>query len=447
MANTLLLPEIREMLAQQDHDGLAEIMNELHPATIADFTEGLTVEETWDLLSHGSVKSQAEVFPFFQTDKQLELVHGVGRQRMSRLLEAMAHDDRVDLLKLCDSDTVERLLPLVTVADRQDIRRLLKYDEHEAGSVMTTDFATLSADLTVEQALRRVRKQAAEKETIYYLYVIDSEMHLTGFVSLRDLILAEPETRLSEIMTTDVVTVHVNDDQEDVARQLAKYDFLAIPVIDDQHRIVGIITHDDVIDVLDAEATEDLARMGASEPLSHRYFSVSILQLLQSRVIWLFLLAVAATLTVNVLSFFENVLDQMVVLSLFIPLLIGVGGNAGAQSATTIVRAMATDEVVWSDLLRVLLREARVGILLGSTLAAVALLIVWGFFGREIGMIVALSLIANCTLASLVGALMPILAQHVGVDPAVVSAPFVTTIVDATGLVVYFLVARAILQI
>lgn len=445
--NPLLLPEIREMLANDDRDGLAGIMNELHPATIADFAEGLSVEETWALLSHGSVQTQAEVFPFFSPEKEVALVDGIGRKRMSELLQAMPHDDRVDLLKACDQGTVDSLLPLITKADREDIRRLLKYDENHAGSVMTTDFATLPPQLTVREAIEQVRRQAPEKETIYYLYVVDNQLHLIGFISLRDLILASPETLVQDIMTTDVVAMRVDDDQEDVARQMTKYDFLAIPVVDEVNRMLGIITYDDVMDVLQQEATEDLARMGASEPLGQRYFNVSILNLIRSRVVWLFLLAVAATLTVNVLSYYEEVLEQVVSLSLFIPLLIGVGGNAGAQSATTIVRAMATEEVCPRDILRVLFREVRVGILLGSALAFVGFLFVWLFFGLDMGMIVSISLIAICTLASLVGSLMPIIAEHFGVDPAVISAPFVTTIVDATGLIVYFIIARAIFGI
>lgn len=447
MVNPLLLPEIRSMIAEGDDQGLSEVMNELHPATVAEFAEGLSVEETWRLLDHGDVRRQAEVFPFFSEEKEVELLQGVGRERMSRLLEAMSHDDRVDLLKQCDTATVENLLPLIAKADREDIRRLISYPEDSAGSVMTTDYAVLPPDVTVEQALNVLRRQAPEKETIYYVYVVDEERHLIGFVSLRDLILAKPTAVVRDIMREDVVTVRADQDQEDVARQLARYDFLAMPVVDDQNRIIGIVTHDDVLDVLEEEAGEDFARTGAAEPLGAPYFAVSLLQLLRSRVVWLLLLALAATLTVNVLSYFEEVLNQIVSLSLFIPLLIGVGGNAGAQSATTIVRAMAIDDVRPRDLLRVIFREARVGFLLGATLAVLALFVVWLFFGQDLAMIVSLSLVAICTLASLVGSLMPIVADRLGVDPAVVSAPFVTTIVDASGLIVYFLIARAIFNI
>jgi magnesium transporter len=447
VSNPLLLPEIRQMLAEGDNEGLGIIMTELHPASIAEFAEELTVEEAWELLAHGDQTRQAEVFPFFSAEKELELIRGIGREKMSKLLEAMPHDDRVDLLKRCDSGTIDDLLPLIAKAEREDIRRLLTFPEDQAGSIMTTDYATLSPAVTVQAALNQLRLQAPDKETIYYIYVIDELRHLIGFVSLRDLILAKPTDLIRDIMREDVVRVQADQDQEEVARKLAKYDFLAIPVVDDQDRIIGIITHDDVIDVLEEAAAEDIARQGAAEPLGQPYFAVSILNLLRSRIIWLFMLAIAATLTVNVLSVFEETLETVVTLSLFIPLLIGVGGNAGAQSATTIVRSLATEDVKATDLFRVIFREARVGFLLGFSLAFVALFIVWLIFDLQIASILSLSLIAICTLASLVGASMPILADRFGVDPAVVSAPFVTTIVDASGLLVYFLIARAILGI
>lgn len=447
MKNTLLLPELRAMISERDTQGLSEVINGLHPASVAEFAEGLSVEETWELFSHADVKRQAEVFPYFSEEKEIQMVAGMGRQRMSQLLQAMSHDDRVDLLKTCDERTVEEILPLVAKADREDIRRLLEFPEHVAGAFMTTDYATLPPDITVKEALDRLRLQAPDRETIYYVYIIDGERHLIGFVSLRDLVLNKPSSLVRDVMTEEVVTVHADQDQEEVARVLARYGFIAMPVVDNQNRIVGIVTYDDVIEVLDEEAAEDIARQGASEPLGQPYFSVSILRLLRSRIIWLCMLAIAATLTVNVLSVFEETLETVVTLSLFIPLLIGVGGNVGAQSATTIVRGLATDDVTSKDLGRVLTREGRVGFLLGATLGAIAFFVVWLLFGNDMATILSLSLLAICTLASVVGATMPIAATHVGIDPAVVSAPFVTTIVDASGLILYFVIARTVLGI
>lgn len=447
MSNPLILPEIRQMLVENDRSGLTELLTGLHPASIAEFSEGLEVEEVWALLDYGDELRQAEIFPFFSAEKEFELIRGIGREKMTKLLERMPHDDRVDLLRRCDTRTVEGLLPLVAKAEREDIRRLLKFPEWQAGAVMTTDYATLNPEVSVQDALLKLKEQAPDKETIYYVYVVDSQRHLIGFVSLRDLILANPTDLIREIMREEVVRVRADQDREEVARQMAKFDFLAMPVVDDHDQLVGIITFDDAIDVLEKEAAEDIARQGATEPLKQAYFSVSILTLLRSRVVWLFMLAIAGALTVNVLSAFEETLEQVVTLSLFIPLLIGVGGNAGAQSATTIVRGLATQEVEVGDLFRVIIRESRVGFLLGLSLGCASLALVWMMFGKDMAMILSLSLVSICTLASFVGATMPILANRVGVDPAVVSAPFVTTIVDASGLLVYFGIARAILGI
>jgi magnesium transporter len=231
MANPLLLPEIRAMIAEGDEQGLTAVMNEMHPASVADFAEGLSIEETWKLLDHAPISSQADVFAFFPLDKQEELVSGVGRERMSKLLEAMSHDDRVDLLKRLDDEVVENLLPLVTKADRQDMRRLLSYPEDSAGSVMTTDYASLPAEITVGEAIQRLRQEAPHRETIYYVYVLDEARHLIGFISLRNLILAKPTAKIADIMQRDVISVRVDQDQEEVAQTLAKYDFIAMPVV------------------------------------------------------------------------------------------------------------------------------------------------------------------------------------------------------------------------
>src|SRR5436190_10108175 len=245
MMNPLLLPEIRIMLAEGDAEGMAALVNDLHPASVAEFIEGLKVEEIWALLGHGDVGRQADIFSFLPEEKQQELAEGGGRERMSQLLSAMSHDDRVDFLKRIDPHAVESLLPLMAKADREDIRKLLSYPEGSAGSMMTTDYATLLPDITVEEAINRLRQQATQKETIYYIYVTNEDRKLLGFVSLRHLILSKLTSLVRDIMQSDVVYVRVDLDKEEVARIVGKYDFIAIPVVDPDHRIVGIITHDD----------------------------------------------------------------------------------------------------------------------------------------------------------------------------------------------------------
>lgn len=312
---------------------------------------------------------------------------------------------------------------------------------------MSPEYVALDPSMSVSEALSEVRRHGRQAETIYALPVVDPGQRYAGMVFLDDLVLADPGQRVVDLVNAAVPTVRVDSDQETVARLIQASDLPAAPVIDDEGRLVGLVTVDDAMDVIQFEEGEDLARTGASEPLGRPYFSASVFRVARSRVVWLLMLAVAAALTVNVLSAFEGMLERVVALSLFIPLLIGIGGNVGAQSATTVVRALAVDDVRPRDLLRVVLREGRVGLLLGTIVALLSFVPVWLFVGRLLAATVSVTLIAICTLAALVGSTMPLLARIVGVDPAVVSAPFVTTIVDATGLLAYFLIARAILGI
>jgi magnesium transporter len=393
------------------------------------------------------VDCQQAAFQQLDPAHQDEVLSLLDETQTAKLIEELAPDDRAQLFELLSPARAEQLRGLLSRQKQALTDNLLQYPAESAGRIMSPEFLPLAADTRVSEATEAVRKRGRSKETVFALPVVDVDNRLIGMTTLDELVFAAPETPVRDIMETDVPSVRSDEDQEIVARLMQMSDVLAIPVLDEEQRLLGLVTFDDAMDVLEFEETEDMARTGGAEPLGRPYFAVSLLQLMRSRVVWLLLLALAATLTVNVLSYFEDVLNQMVSLSLFIPLLIGVGGNAGAQSATTIVRAMAVDEVRARDLLRVTFRESRVGLLLGSTLAAFAFAVVWVFFGQSLAIIVSISLVTICTLASLVGSLMPILANRVGVDPAVVSAPFVTTIVDASGLLVYFLIARAVFNI
>jgi magnesium transporter len=301
--------------------------------------------------------------------------------------------------------------------------------------------------MTAADALERLRRIGRSSETIYALPVTDDRRRLVGALGLRDVVLAEPETPVGELMDTDVYSARVDADQEEVARLIREADLLALPIVDTEDRLVGIVTFDDAMEVLEEEETEDVARAGGAEPLGRPYLATSIIEIARSRVIWLLVLIVAATLTVNVLQIFEETLNEALALALFIPLIIGTGGNTGSQAATTVTRALAVGEVRYDDLGRVILREARVGLLLGGMLGALALAPAWIFAGRNIGIVVSLTLLTVCTLAAFVGSLLPLVARRFGVDPAVMSAPFITTLVDASGLIVYFLIARTVLQL
>jgi magnesium transporter len=301
--------------------------------------------------------------------------------------------------------------------------------------------------MSAEQALAKVRRAGRSAETVYALPVTDDQRHLIGAIGLRDVVLADPDQRIGDLMETDVYSARVDDDQETVARLIGEANLLALPIVDTENRLVGIVTVDDAIAVLEEEETEDIARTGGAEPVGRPYFSVSVFRLARTRIVWLFLLIFAATLTVSVLDFFQATLEQVVTLSLFIPLLIGTGGNTGAQSATTVVRALAVGEVRFEDLPRVVFREARVGLMLGLGLGTIALVPVSLLFELRMGIVVAVTIVTICTYASTVGSLLPILAGRFGLDPAVLSAPSITTIVDASGLVIYFLIAKLVLGI
>jgi magnesium transporter len=365
MVNPIILPELRLMLAENDDQGLREVATELHPATVADFTEGLTVDETWRVLSRAPLARQAEIFSYYAIPKQVEMVLGSGRQRMSALLEEMASDNRVDLLQHLDPQVVEELLPLVAKAERHEIAILLSYPEDSSGAVMTTEYASLPANVTVSQALEKLRGEAPDSEMIYYIYVVDEDRHLLGFVSLRDLILAKPQTKVGNLMECDVISVRVDEDREEVAKRMAKYDFLAMPVVDDQNHLVGIVTHDDVIDVVVEEATEDVHRMGAVTPLEQNYLDAPFVTVWRKRLVWLACLFIAELFTFTALSSFEDQIAKLVVLSLFVPLCISTGGNSGSQTATLITRALALGQIKAGELWRVFRHELALGLTLG----------------------------------------------------------------------------------
>ena len=453
MYNPLLLPELREMLSTEDDRGLSDVLTELHPATVADFSEGLSVEDTWRLLDHASVNRQAEVFVFFPFDKQVEMVSGVGRDRMSKLLEVMSSDDRVDLLKRLDTEVVESLMPLVTKAERQDIRTLLSFPEGSAGSVMTTDYASLPAGVAVGDAISLLRQQAPSKEMIYTIFVLDEAHRLLGAVSLSDLILAKPTAQVADIMQREVISVHADQDQEEAARELAKYDLLALPVVDNQHRLVGIITHDDVIDVMIEEATEDAQQMGGIIPMVEDYMEAPFLTIWRKRAAWLSCLFVAELFTFTALAHFEDQIAAVLALSLFVPLCISTGGNSGSQAATLITRAIALGQLNPRDWWRTLRHELAVGLALGATLGAIGFVrasmtpaAVLGNADRwMLALVIAQSVAAICVWGTLVGSMLPLAFKRLGFDPGYASSPFVATFVDVTGIVIYFSIAKVFL--
>jgi magnesium transporter len=360
------------MLEENNEAGMKVFLEELHPATVAETLAGdLDVEQVWRFLSHTSIRHQAAIFEYFPIDWQVKMVEGAGRERMARLIEQMSHDDRVDLLRRLMPRVAEGLLRLVDEADRRDIANLVRQDENTAGGLMTTNYAWLPPNLTATEALDRLRLQAPESETIYYIFVLDEQHRLMGVLSLRDLILAPRHARIRDIMEANVVSVRATDDREQVARVIAQYDLIAVPVVDEQGRMVGIVTHDDVIDVVVQEATEDVHRLGAVGPIAENYLQANFVTVWRKRSFWLACLFGAELFTFTALSYFDEAINRVVVLALFVPLCISTGGNSGSQAATLITRALALGQVNLTDWARVLRHELVMGLVLGLTLGAI----------------------------------------------------------------------------
>jgi magnesium transporter len=373
MPHPLFTPEARMLLEKNDTEAMEAFCEALHPATVAESLtdDHISVEDVWHFLNTTTIANQAAIFVYFPLEAQVQFVEGTGRPHMARLIEQMSHDDRADLLRHLESKVVESLLRLVDEADRRDIATLVEYPENTAGALMTTDYAWLPDNITVEQALDRLRLQAPDSETIYYVYVVDDQRRLLGVVTLRELILAPRKALVNELMDKQPLTEHVTDDREKVAQDMTRYDLLAIPVVDAGDRLVGIVTYDDVMDVVVSEATEDVHRMGAVAPLQESYLETSFVKLWWKRAGWLALLFVAELFTFTALSSYEDAIAAVVVLSLFVPLCISTGGNSGSQAATLITRAMALGQIGQHDWLRVLRHEILMGLVLGMTLGVI----------------------------------------------------------------------------
>lgn len=434
--NTLLLPDLREMLAEHDDAGVGVFCAELYPGVVAEVLEGVDPAQAWAVLSHATPHRQAEIFEYFPIDVQVDLVKTIPRQDLSRIIEEMAHDDRVDLISRLDEELVDDLMPLIAHAERVDILKLLEYPENSAGALVTTDYASLPADITVGEALDRLRIQAPSRETIYYIYVVDDQRHLLGLVTLRKLIMAKPQTKVGDLMLRDVISVHVEDGREFVSNEILRHGFLAIPVVDKENKLAGIITHDDAATVQNEEAERDAYRQAAVAPLEDGYLDTPLLTLAWKRGIWLVILLGASSLTAHVLNFFEP--GEATWMVLFLPLVLASGGNAGSQSATLVVRAISQDETK-GQARRIAWREVRIGAILGATLAAIAFVMAWMLLSRtEYASTVGLTVFAVVGFGTFFGAMLPMGLNQCGVDPALMSNPLIASLSDMLGVVIYY---------
>ncbi len=452
MINTLFLPELREMLADNNVAELSDFCVAMHPSRTASFMEGLSDDEVWRVFENSTPENVADIFAYFDEDRKHKLLETDRVKQAAELVANLPSDDRVDLLQDLDESLRQGILDLLPVEERRDIQRLSQYPEGTAGAVMTTEMAKLSKDLTIRQALDEIARQSDEYETIFYLYIVDAEERLRGVVSARQLLsgIKTPDTLISDIMETDLVTALVMEDQEEVADKVAHMNVLAIPVIDKSQRLLGIITHDDIIDVLQEEATEDAHRSGAVEPLDESYLRTSVLTLSWKRGIWMAILFFCALLTAIALEQYEDRLKVLYWLVPFIPLIISSGGNSGSQSATLIITALSRGHIELSDWLKVIRRELVMGLLLGVGLAILGLLTSYFFIpddpqiGRLAIFVVPITLILVVLTGTLTGSILPLVFERLGLDPAMMSNPFVAGIVDILGIVIYMTVAAVL---
>ncbi len=457
--NPLLIPELREMLAAGDSKTLRDFCESGHPAVIAELISALSSEEAWTVLRHADTPLRSEIFSHLDEDLQVEIVGSLRREEVARLLADMSPDDRADLFKQLPENLSESVLPAMAQAEREDIRRLSAYKEGTAGAVMTSDYATLSPQLTASHAIERLREVAPDKETIYYAYVVDERRKLLGLVSLKDLIVARREARVGDIMHGEVIFARVEDDQEDAARKIQKYDLLALPVLNGGDALVGIITHDDAIDIITQEHTEDMEKLMAiaGSHVAGVYLKTSYWVHFKNRAYWIVGLAALGLVSGLIIHGFESSLMNLIILALYMPMVADTGGNTGSQSATVVVRALALREISPKDVFKVLFKEFKIAILLAVILGVLS----WGkvlFLSQgseipagyslaKIGAAIAIALGLQVVTATLIGALLPLGAARMKWDPAVVASPALTTIVDITGLLIYFTTAKLLLGI
>ncbi len=439
-----LVDEIGAPLADDDLAGVGTVLAGAPTSEVAKALERLQPQHRAIAYRLLEKSRAAEVFDHFSPGLQSDLVRSLQDTEVTALFADLDPDDRVWLLDELPASLAPRLLRGLPPHERDLTNAILGYPQGSIGRRMSPEYVAARPDRSAADALERARARLDEAETIYTLPVIDGSRRVVGVVSLRDLLRAAPETPVGELMSP-ALTARTDDAAETASRRCTEKGLLALPVVDSEERLVGILTIDDAVRILEHEESEDAARQGGAEPLGRPYLATPISRIVRSRVVWLLVLAIGATLTVQVLSVFEETLEQVTVLALFVPLLIGTGGNTGNQAATTVTRALALDDVRPRDVLRVLGRELRVGLSLGTMLGVVGFAVTALVYEPRIGLVIGLTLLAVCTMAAAVGGVMPLVARMAKVDPAVFSNPFITTFVDATGLVLYFLVAHAIL--
>lgn len=459
MRTPLLAPELREFVARRDIPTIQDFCKFMHPKSVADYLSTLSPHDIWEVLRVLEPGLRAEIFSNLDEDVQLQIAEALTRGELAQLISDMPPDDRVDLFKQIPPEKRDLILPALAKAEREDIRKLASYQEGTAGSVMTSDYVALPPDITVREAIERIRLEAPDKETIYYAYVIDEKRRLIGLVSLRDLILAVPHKLVRDIMHRDVIFARVTDDQEDVARIIQRYDLIALPIVNGNNVLVGIITHDDAADIITQEHTEDMEKfMAIGGPHeTGAYMKTSVWHHFRHRAPWVIGLAALELFSGLIIHRFEETLMNLIILSIYLPMMAATGGNTGSQTATLVIRALAIREISAKDFSKVILKEFRVAFLIACALG----LLLWckvtvlteygqipmGFSAVEVGLAIGCAFAIQVIMAALIGAALPLAASAFRLDPAVVASPILATLMDILGMLIYFSSAKLILNI
>ncbi len=451
-----IIEKLSSLYKSKNYSEIKKILTEFNPADIAVIFDEFSAEQRNLFFRLLPKEEAAETFVELDNDAQEMLIHAFSDNELREVIDELYLDDTVDIIEEMPATIVKRILKNTDSQTRASINTLLKYPEDSAGSIMTPEFVDLKKTNTVEDAIKRIRRTGVDKETIYTCYVTDESRHLIGVITVKELLLHDNDDKIEDLMETNIIYINTHDDQETAANLLSKYDFLALPVVDMEQRLVGIITVDDAMDVLVDENTEDIQKMNAIVPNEKPYLKMTVFETWKTRIPWLLFLMVSATFTSMILNAFEDKLSSLIILTSFIPMLMGTGGNSGGQSSAVVIRALSLNEIDFKDTAKVVWKELRVGFNCGLTLALINFVKIWFIDKMLLGMdeitvkvdlVISLTLFIETIFAKIVGCVFPIFAKKLKLDPAVMSSPFITTIIDALCLLIYFGFASAILHI
>lgn len=437
------IERIQELVEEKKLNELRKVLNELNSVDIStileELSEELDKEKLLIVFRILSKEKAGEVFSFLSPEMQEKLIEDLTDVELKNVIDELYMDDKVDLLEEMPADVVERILKNIKKKDRDTINELLKYPKDTAGSIMTTEFVNLEENMTVEQAMQRIKQIGLEKETIYYCYVLTNKGKLTGIIGLKELVISPQKEIIKNLMKTNVIKVSTVEDKENVAKMLKKYNFLALPVVDNEEKLVGIVTIDDAMDVMQDEATEDIEKMAAIAPSEDSYFDTGVFKQAKNRITWLLILMLSSTITGGIITKYENAFAAIPLLVSFIPMIMDTGGNCGAQSSTLVIRGLATDEIEIKDVFKVIWKEARVSIIVGVILALVnGINIMLRYKNAMLAITLGVTLILTVIMSKLIGSCLPLLAKKLKLDPAIMASPLITTIVDVGSILIYF---------